>query len=546
MYKTTAKLQYFFVTTKFFCTFAAVMLKNILFLLIYIGVSLSSLANETRAVWLTTIGGIDWPHSYSSTIQKEELTQIFDDLAAAGINTILLQTRIRATTIFPSSMEPFDGCLTGHPGKGPDYDALQFAIEECHRRGMKLHAWIVTIPIGKWKGEGCRKLRSRYPKMVKKIGDEGFLNPEASGTADYIADFCKEVTEKYDIDGIHLDYIRYPDSWGRIRNRSEARNNITRIVKAVHREVKALKPWVQLSCSPVGKYSDTKRQSSVGWNARDVVCQDVALWMQEGLMDAIYPMMYFRNQHFYPFVIDWKERSNGRIVAPGLGVYMLHRSERNWPLDDITREMYVLRQYGMGITMFRSKFLTDDTKGIYQFTKDFNALPALQPAMTWYDVTPPVAPEKVKYSDGILSWEDVGGDVTYNVYCSETTPVDTQNPENLVMADYHDTSIKLPPLKTAQYFAVTATDRYGNESPRPVSKASKASGKPVRPQNINTLLADVPSSQMILVCTIHGNALFLGYKYNLPTLSPGHYKVYLQGKKIKNRHLLGWGEVPLK
>ena len=522
------------------------MLKKILFLLFYIGISLSAIANETRAVWLTTIGGIDWPHSYSSIAQKEELTQILDELSDAGINTILLQTRIRATTIFPSSMEPFDGCLTGHPGSSPSYDALQFAIEECHRRGMKLHAWIVTIPIGKWKGEGCRNLRSTHPELIKKIGDEGFLNPEAAGTATYIANFCKEVTEKYDIDGIHLDYIRYPDSWTKIRNRSEARDNITRIVKAVHREVKALKPWVQLSCSPVGKYADTKRQSSTGWNARDIVCQDVALWMQQGLMDAIYPMMYFRNQNFYPFVIDWKERSNGKIVAPGLGVYMLHRNERNWPLIDITREMYVLRQYGLGITMFRSKFLTDDTKGIYQFTKDFNAIPAIPSAMSWYDVVPPVAPEKISYSDGKLSWEDVGGDVTYNVYCSETSPVDTRNPENLVMADYHGTSIQLPPLKKAQYFAVTATDRYGNESPRPVSNPSKASLMPDHPQDISTFLTSVSPSQMILVRTLQGTDVFMGYKSQLPTLSPGHYKVFSQGKKMKNRHLLGWVEVPLK
>jgi hypothetical protein len=196
--------------------------------------------------------------------------------------------------------------------------------------------------------------------------------------------------------------------------------------------------------------------------------------------------------------------------------------------------------------MFRSKFLTDDTKGIYQFTKDFNAIPAIPSAMSWYDVVPPVAPEKISYSDGKLSWEDVGGDVTYNVYCSETSPVDTRNPENLVMADYHGTSIQLPPLKKAQYFAVTATDRYGNESPRPVSNPSKASLMPDHPQDISTFLTSVSPSQMILVRTLQGTDVFMGYKSQLPTLSPGHYKVFSQGKKMKNRHLLGWVEVPLK
>ena len=263
-------------------------------------------------------------------------------------------------------------------------------------------------------------------------------------------------------------------------------------------------------------------------------------------MDAIYPMMYFRNQHFYPFVIDWKERSHGRIVAPGLGVYMLHRNERNWALSDITREMYILRQNGLGITMFRSKFFTDDTKGIYQFTKDFNALPALPSAMSWYDVTPPAAPKSIKYSDGMLSWEKVGDDVTYNVYCSKTSPVDIHNPENLVMADFNGTAIQLPPLKSKHYFTVTTTDRYGNESPLPTVTPSKASKMSDHPEDINTFLDGVPSSQMILLRTLQGTDIFMGYKNQLPTLSPGHYKVFSQGKKMRNRHLLGWVEVPMK
>lgn len=101
---------------------------------------------EVRAVWLTTIGGIDWPHCYaqserSAEKQKDELRKILDQLQKANINTVLLQTRIRATTIYPSLYEPWDGCLSGFPGKSPGYDALQYAIEECHKRGMEIHAW---------------------------------------------------------------------------------------------------------------------------------------------------------------------------------------------------------------------------------------------------------------------------------------------------------------------------------------------------------------------------------------------------------------------
>ena len=73
---------------------------------------------EVRAVWLTTIGGLDWPHSYSQSElsaekQRQEFCSILNKLQKAGVNTILLQTRVRATTIYPSVYEPWDGCLSG-------------------------------------------------------------------------------------------------------------------------------------------------------------------------------------------------------------------------------------------------------------------------------------------------------------------------------------------------------------------------------------------------------------------------------------------------
>ena len=93
--------------------------------------------HEVRAVWLTTIGGIDWPHSYQPEAQKREMIRTLDQLQAAGINTVIVQARVRATTIYPSDMEPWDGCITGTPGRKAQYDPLQLWIDECHRRGME-------------------------------------------------------------------------------------------------------------------------------------------------------------------------------------------------------------------------------------------------------------------------------------------------------------------------------------------------------------------------------------------------------------------------
>lgn len=534
---------------------------------------------EMRAVWLTTIGGLDWPHSYSQSKhsaerQQRELCSILDKLSAAGINTVLFQTRIRATTIFSSDMEPWDGCLSGFPGTSPGYDALAFAIDECHKRGMKLHAWVVAIPVGRWNDTGCKNLRKTVPNLLIKIGNEGFMNPEASGTAAYLARFCLDITKRYDIDGIHLDYIRYPETWKFPMIHYRCRNYITKIVKSVHDAVKAEKPWVMMSCSPVGKYADTKRQWSHGWNARDVVFQDAALWLEMGYMDALFPMMYFRGQNFYPFAIDWQERSTGKIITPGLGIYFMDKREKDWPLEDITQEMHVLRQYDMGTCFFRTKFLLDNVKGMYDYTRNvFSRMPSLVPVMSTRDaqqqVTAPKYLDVKANSDStlLLSWcmdstlsvTTNGRDILYNVYGSDSAPVDVSDPNNLLMTYYTKNVIELPKGWTVKYFAVTATDRYGFESLPCQSFTDNIDGvlgqsivpysATFFPNDGNVVFldgADVIDGQLIEIESMTGNAItscfvkmhkeHLGV--DISSIACGHYILNIISRK-GYRHRLG-------
>lgn len=431
--------------------------------------------HEVRAVWLTTIGGLDWPHSYSmseasANKQKKELTNILDKLKCANINTVLLQTRIRGTVIYPSSIEPWDGCMSGKPGTSPKYDPLQFVVEECHKRGMEIHAWIVAIPIGKWNGLGCKTIRSKHPKMVVRIGSDGYINPNNPYAGKYIAGICKEVANKYDIDGIHLDYIRYPEVWKQKISKDKGRDNITRIVSEIHDAVKSIKPWIKMSCAPIGKYDDLSRYSSRGWNAYDKGCQDVQTWLRTGLMDQIYPMMYFKGNQFFPFAIDWKENSFGKTVVPGLGIYFL--SESGWPLDEIQRQMHVSRAFGMGFAFFRNKYLCDNIKGLYEFTANaFCTYPSLIPPMAWCSSKKPCQPKTIKVNRQrgyeIISWErpeanPIGG-CLYNVYASSKYPVDIDDARNILAQRLKDNFITIQP-NGKLFYAVTSIDRFGNES----------------------------------------------------------------------------------
>ena len=223
----------------------------------------------------------------------------------------------------------------------------------------------------------------------------------------------------------------------------------------------------------MGKYDDLPRYRTGGWNANTAVCQDAQGWLRDGLMDVLFPMMYFQGNNFYPFAVDWKEHSYGREVAGGLAVYMLHPQERNWNLEVISREMNVLRNLGMGFTFFRSKFLTDNVKGIYNFTKDFNRIPALVPPMAQSGKRAPSAVTALRVTRGKtsdkLSWQgardNAGADyLLYNIYASDRWPVDTKNPENLIATRLQTLSLTVPHKGRALHYAVTACDRYGQES----------------------------------------------------------------------------------
>lgn len=456
--------------------------------------------HEVRAAWITAVYGLDWPRTRATSPermrkQQDELVEILDKLKAANFNTVLFQTRTRGDVLYQSSIEPYNSILTGKVGGDPGYDPLTFAIEECHKRGMECHAWMVSIPLGNKKhvaSLGKESVTKKKAAICVPYKNEYFLNPGHPQTKEYLMSLVREVVKRYDVDGVHFDYLRYPENAPRFpdgydykryaKGRSLAqwrRDNITDIVRYIYKEVKALKPWVKVSTSPVGKYRDTSRYSSRGWNAYHTVYQDVQGWLGEGIQDQIYPMQYFRGNHFYPFALDWKEQSNGRHIIPGLGIYFLDPAEGNWTLDEIERQMHFIRAQKLeGEAHYRVKYLMDNSQGLYDtLEKNFYTAPALQPAMPWIDSVPPTPPTNLRteqLAEGylLLRWNpatdnDPQNAPTYVVYGSDTYPVDTDNPKNILAQRVQGTEFIYAPIfpwTTRKYFAVTAVDRCGNES----------------------------------------------------------------------------------
>lgn len=535
---------------------------------------------EMRAVWITTLSGLDWPRTKAINAstresQKAELCQILDQLKAANINTILLQTRIRGSVIYPSAIEPWDIALTGKYDQNPGYDPLQFAIEEAHKRGMELHAWVVTIPcfkIQQAKAMGSRSVLRTHHTLCLRHAEQYYLDPGQPGTEDYLSDICREIVTNYDIDGLHFDYIRYPEQapsfpdaatykrYGSGQTKAAwRRNNITHIVRRIYSETKTIKPWVRVSSSPVGKYADLSRFSSKGWNARDAVHQDAEGWLREGIHDQLYPMMYFDGVHFYPFAADWAEQRSGRQVFPGLGIYFLHKAEKNWPLSVITRQLHYLRRQGLdGQCYFRSRFLTDNTKGIYDYLQnDFYAYPSLTPACTWLDSVPPTAPSNLRVesftnNDALLCWQasddNLAGGVRYNVYASNEWPVDITKAENLMVTCMTQTEFRFNRVFTnlaGLNFAVTSIDRCGNESaPAQIGHASTVTATGLLVNDGSTLLLPHTEGQFLLITDATGRTLRRlrpAERVDIRHLPAGLYRVYItaSNKKKVRKGLVG-------
>lgn len=473
---------------------------SLLFLLLLQAIAaVESPKREIRGVWLTTIYGLDWPHRPATTeagwkAQQQEVCDMLDRLQEANFNTVFLQVRLRGCVIWRSAIESASNVFAGKYGVMPGYDPLAFVVDECHKRGMECHAWFVTFPVGTDKGvkeQGALSVVRKNPKLCKHHNGGWYLDPGVPGTSDYILSLVKELVYGYDIDGIHFDYIRYPEQANAFPDRSVynkygkrqtlaewRRENINRMMYRIYDWVKSVKPWVQVSSSPLGKYSRIERVPNAGWTAYESVFQDPKKWMEYGKQDMIVPMMYYLHDNFFPFVDNWVDNCNGRLVVPGLGAYRMEKEEADWNVNDITDQIDYCRYYGgAGCTFFRCANVLDNTKGLYDELKNnYYKYPAQLPPLTWLDDTVPPAPEEVlverQGNELKLSWQkpDAAKEetLTYTVYYSLTDSIDSSLAKDILITGIRDTSVYLPVDPSAERgytFSVSSSSRYHIESP---------------------------------------------------------------------------------
>lgn len=446
-------------------------------------------ATEVRAVWITTNWGLDWPKQGTSTsAQKEELKAILDVLKRENFNTVLFQARAQGSVFYKSEIEP----KSSYFNHADNFDPLAFAIDECHKRGLECHAWIITYPMEKaqmeYTGRGKRRKGvpiANKPDYYKFVNGTWYLDPGRPETKKLIVSIVSEIVSNYDVDGVHFDYIRYPSNTGKFPDEDTfkkygngenladwRRGNINQLVTEVYDTVKSIKKWVQVSSSPLGRYRVLPVSPNDGWTGYEIVFQDAGHWMQAGKHDLMFPMMYYRGRNFYPFLNDWVTNSNGRTIVPGLGVYQM--DELNWPLQDITDQMKYIRENKVkGAAYFRVGNLLSNLKGVMDSVRTYYPTPAKLPPLTWLDSIAPNPPLDLQvYRDdhGLLNlkWNtpDKKEDFTYTIYLSPVVNIDKNDANGILVTGLRTNSYSFPAAQGEYgfYYSVTASDRYHNES----------------------------------------------------------------------------------
>jgi len=343
----------------------------LLALLLFVRQTEAANNREFRAVWVIT-----WEHSSSSDDvagSKARIKKILDNVKKANMNAVLWQVRQGGVVYYNSAYEPWGPYANGPYPDG--YDPFAFAVEQAHKRGLEIHAWFNVFaashtdpgtPAGDHPEWVCRD-REGNPMQSYRA-----LSPGLQAVRDYTLKLAMEVVRNYDIDGFHMDYIRWNEYSSSAQSKQLAkraekiplldgmitpeqiedlkenqssrylydinhpysagvpsgydtwedwwRDSVTEFVHALHDSIQSVKPWVRLSSAALGKY----RWGS--WQGYGSVYQDAALWFNEGYIDQLTPMHYHWTtaDGFYGMLTGNGSESWGYWIQPGIDAGRLY------------------------------------------------------------------------------------------------------------------------------------------------------------------------------------------------------------------------------
>lgn len=308
-------------------------------------VSGQSPKHELRATWLTTVWRLDWPSvavpkatgtndaSRQAAIlqQKNDLISILNSLKSANMNAVFFQVRSMCDAMYQSSYEPWSSFISSERGADPGYDPLAFAIEESHKRGIELHAWLNPYRYSTSStthGELPADYYNTHPDWLLAYDSyTKILNPGMPEVVLQIKKIIGEIIKKYDVDGIVFDdyFYAYGGTSTTLDAAAQAlykpagkdlgdwrRENVNRMIAAVYDTIQTIKPYVTFGVSPFGTWTTDATvaknrnivlPSGVGATGNmyaEIYCDPIA-WLEQGKVDYISPQLYWTTYSAYPY-----------------------------------------------------------------------------------------------------------------------------------------------------------------------------------------------------------------------------------------------------
>ncbi|PJJ67101.1 glycoside hydrolase family 10 protein [Chryseobacterium geocarposphaerae] len=460
--------------------------------------NLPEIKREFRGAWIASVANINWPSRTNLTVdqQKAEAISMLDMLKDNNFNAVIFQVRPSADALYTSNIEPWSYFLTGETGKAPypNYDPLQFWIEEAHKRGLELHVWLNPYRAHHANGGSPNGL-----SMVNKLSDivirlkNGmyWFDPADPKTQGHVSNVVKDIVQRYDIDAVHFDDYFYPyatynrgadfpdhktwnayiSSGGTLSRADWRRDNVNKFVERIYKEIHAEKSYVRFGISPFGIWKPGYPEGITGSSQYDELYADAKLWLNKGWVDYFSPQLYWtidaKGQGFEALLNWWQsENTMKRHLWPGLNTVEVRSSDRP---TEIKNQIDISRQ-----------ILKNDAGEIHWsiagLTKNANMLPTLKngpykekaliPRSPWLNAVPLQTPTLFTTDNGTsvqANWsvkniKDVFQWVLFTQYNGiwET--------EILTMDQLSREIPKYKEGKTLNAVAIKAIDRLGNES----------------------------------------------------------------------------------
>jgi len=372
---------------------------------------------EARALWVTR-----WDYS-----DLEDIQEIVNRAAYANFNIIFFQVRGQADAYYHSNYEPWAERLTGTLGQDPDWDPLATAVQLAHAAGLELHAWVNAYPV--WLGESpppattpehmYNLFNALYDDSWVHWNDQGqpmqlntsylWASPGHEAVVEHIVQVCEDIVVNYDVDGLHLDLVRYagpeyshdPVSKARFAGEKAInpeltweewqRSQVTSLVRSVYEAI-SFNPDLMLTTAVWPIYRDY--WDWITNDSYDGYYQDSQGWMGEELVDGIAPMLYANllslageepddyALRFDTLIRDFVAVDNGRFALAGIYAGTSPSLAHYDDFSDITQSISLAREAGAaGQAIFSYRLINerdywdDFRSGPYSWPSDVPPMP---------------------------------------------------------------------------------------------------------------------------------------------------------------------------